>query len=269
MASSTLEGTQTLSAKVQAVSAVPVAPAPSPSLVEGKAASPASHPDVASLELPHALALEAREWVERFNTIYEQAAGDVSRIPWAHRQPCPSLVAWLNAEAPSLIRCGGRVAVVGCGLGEDALLLRQRGYDVVAFDASRSAIESAQRLHPAEADMFVQADLLDLPARLKNRFDLVVEIHTLQALPPCFRSALASGMASLLSPRGGLLLAICRGRDPDIALDSVDGPPFALTAAELTWVMQDAGLHPVRPLDVYLDDNSPAVLRLRGAFRRH
>lgn len=269
MASSTLVDTQTLVPKVQSVSIPPAAPAPSAALVEAKSASPASHPDAASLDVPHALALEARELVERFNAIYEQAAGDVSRIPWAHRQPCPSLVAWLNAEAPGLIRCGGRVAVVGCGLGEDALLLRQRGYDVVAFDASTSAIESAKRLHPADADMFVHADLLDLPSRLKNRFDLVVEIHTLQALPPRFRGALAGGMASLLSPRGGLLLAICRGRDPDIALDSVEGPPFALTAAELTWVMQDAGLHPVRPLDVYLDDNSPSVLRLRGAFRRH
>ena len=71
---------------------------------------------------------ELAEWLERFDTIYREAAGDVDRIPWAHRQPCPALISWLNAEAPGLIRCGARAAVVGCGLGEDACALLERGY---------------------------------------------------------------------------------------------------------------------------------------------
>ena len=120
------------------------------------------------------------DWIERFDSIYRDAAGDVDRVPWAHRQPCPALVTWLNTEAPLLVRCGARAAVVGCGLGMDACLLRERGYDVVAFDASPSAIDWARRIHPDDADMFQVADVLDLPSRLRHRFDLVVEVHTLQ-----------------------------------------------------------------------------------------
>ncbi|MDX2115593.1 MAG: methyltransferase domain-containing protein [Planctomycetota bacterium] len=208
------------------------------------------------------------EWAARFDAIYREAAGDMDRVPWAHRRACPSMIAWLNAEAPALVRCGARAAVVGCGLGMDAAALVERGYDVVALDVSPTAIEWARRLHPAHADMFVQADIFDLPSRLRNRFDLVIEVHTLQALPPEYRSGIASGAASLLSPRGGILLAVCRGREPGTRVEISAGPPFALTRDELVGLMTGCGLSPVREVDEFLDENSPPVRRLRGAFRR-
>lgn len=211
--------------------------------------------------------LSAAEWVDRFDAIYREASGDIDRVPWAHRQPCPALVAWLNAEAPLLVRCGGRAAVVGCGLGEDACLLRERGYDVVAFDASPSAIEWARRLHPDDADMFQLADVLDLPSRLQHRFDLVVEVHTLQALPVNFRGELARGMASMLSHRG-VLVAIARGREPSVPAETLAGPPFPLTSGEMGLLMEDAGLTLVRPIDDYTDDATGSARRLRGVFRR-
>lgn len=210
----------------------------------------------------------AREWVSRFDSVYQDASGDISKVPWAHRQPCPSMMAWMNAEAPSLIRCGARAAVVGCGLGEDAVALHERGYDVVAFDSSPTAIEWAKRLHPEHTEVFVHADLFDLPHRMRNRFDLVVEVHTLQALPPEYRPALTAGMASLLSPRGGILLAVCRGRDANEPLDLQAGPPYPLSVHELESLMDSVNLVPLRAVDEFLDGNEPPTRRLRGAFRR-
>lgn len=205
------------------------------------------------------------EYISEFESIYAKAEGDVSRIPWAHEKPCPWLESWLNVEAPSLVRPGARVAVVGCGLGNDAVALLERGYEVCAFDACPSAIESARRRYPDHASCFMEADLLDLPGRLVGRFDLVVEVATIQSLPPEVAPELVRGMAALLNHRG-VLLAIARGRGEGDPTD--DGPPWALTSGQLASMMVAAGLEPIREVDDFLDDNKPPVRRLRGAFRR-
>ena len=90
--------------------------------------------------------------VDYFESVYAEAAGDASRIPWASRQPSQALVNWLNAVAPGLIRCGARVAIAGCGLGADAREVIRRGYEVTAFDCSQTAVGWARQLDPDHAD---------------------------------------------------------------------------------------------------------------------
>ena len=68
------------------------------------------------------------------DAIYRRADGALELVPWANEGPHPAFLAWLNAEAPCLVRPGCRVAVVGCGLGDDAIELINRGFDVTAFD---------------------------------------------------------------------------------------------------------------------------------------
>lgn len=180
-------------------------------------------------------------WGELFEATYQRADGDPGRVPWANGRACPALVEWLNREAPSIVRPGCRAVVVGCGLGDDVAELVRRGYDALGFDVAPTAVRWASRRHPACADRFVSADLLDPPVRMAGRFDLVVEAYTLQSLEPAHQAAAARGLARLVAPRGAVLV-ICRGRPESEPLSLEDGPPYALAGTELVRLLADSGL---------------------------
>jgi 2-polyprenyl-3-methyl-5-hydroxy-6-metoxy-1,4-benzoquinol methylase len=203
--------------------------------------------------------------VAYFESIYADAAGDAARVPWADRGPNPALVNWLNAVAPSIVRCGARVCVVGCGLGDDARELVRRGFEVTAFDCSASAIRWARSLDADGEECYYQADLFNLPARWRHRFDLVVEANTIQSLVPEMQEGAVGAMANLVSPRGHLLV-ICRGSDHPVGPD--EGPPWALTEAQLLEWAARAGLRSDGEIASFLDDETPPVRRLRALLKR-
>lgn len=203
--------------------------------------------------------------VEQFEAIYLDAQGDASRIPWGDQKPSAALVNWLNAVAPSLIRSGSRVVCVGCGLGDDARELMRRGYDVTAFDCSRTAVDWAKSLDPVNSRCYQQADLFQAPPKWKRRFDLVVEVNTIQSLPPEMHAGALTAITELMSPHGRLLV-ICRASDDAVHVE--DGPPWALTREELLEAATLAGLALDGQLSVFSDDEDPPVQRMRGLFRR-
>jgi SAM-dependent methyltransferase len=210
---------------------------------------------------------EAREWSGWFERIYREASGDAGKVPWAHLRPNAAMVAWMNSQAPGVVRPGACVTVVGCGLGDDVRELADRGYDVTGFDVSPTAIDWARRRHRDLADRFVVADLLSLPAGLKRRADLVVEVSTVQAVHPELRPAIVSGIGALARPRG-VVLAVCRGRGDGEPIEAVEGPPYALTCGELAGLFAREGFVPVSGVDDFEDDETPPVRRLRAALRR-
>ncbi len=203
--------------------------------------------------------------VDYFESIYADADGQSSCIPWADGHPASALVNWLNAVAPSLIRCGARVAVVGCGLGDDARELIHRGYDVTAFDCSDTAVHWAQEIDPENANCYVHANLLDHPTNWRHRFDLVVEVNTLQSLAIDSRKKAVEAMADLLSAHGRLLV-ICRRSD--IASESQLEPPWPLTESELLDACEKASLELDSPICAFTDDEIPPVDRMRAVFKR-
>ena len=209
--------------------------------------------------------LSPQTTVEQFESIYQDAHGDQSLIPWGDRAPQPALINWLNAIAPSILRCGSRVCVVGCGLGQDSRELIKRGYDVIAFDCSKTAVSWAKQLDSDNARCYHVADLFNPPLRWKHRFDLVVEINTIQSLAPEMHGSAMQAIAQLMSPHGHLLV-ICRGTDDTVSVD--DGPPWALTKDELLEIASAAGLNPTDPLAEFDDDEDPPVRRMRGLFKR-
>ncbi|MFO0873988.1 MAG: class I SAM-dependent methyltransferase [Phycisphaerales bacterium] len=202
----------------------------------------------------------------RFESAYAEAeaTNDLSKVPWEDGRPNPALVAWLDHAAPAVVRCGARVAVVGCGLGHDARELMRRGYDVTAFDVSPSAVRWAKRIDPENANCYFRANVLEPPPRWLHRFDLVVEVYTIQSLPPETRPAMMEAIARLVGMNGSMLV-VCRAADEPVRRD--DGPPWALTSAELLELATGAGLQS-DGIESFVDDERPPRRRLRGLFHR-
>lgn len=223
--------------------------------VEVHATAPAAPPD----------APDPGAWCDYFERLYRDAAGDADQVPWADELPNPALVAWLNREAPNLIRPGASISVVGCGLGEDVAELAGRGFDVLGFDVSPTAVKWAQKRHPDHAQRFISADLFNLPTGLLRRADLVVEVYTLQSIHPSLRAKAAAAVVSLARPHGSILV-VCSGRQE--AEPPSPAPPHAITEAELIEMFAPYNLCPTRSPDNFLDDESPPRRRLRCTFRR-
>jgi SAM-dependent methyltransferase len=208
----------------------------------------------------------ARESLERgdpvgwFEPLYAEANGDPSAIQWADLRPNPHLAAWLDRQdAPSL--AGKRALVIGSGLGDDAEDLARRGCDVTAFDISPTAIAWTARRFPGSSVSYTVADLLAPPDGWIGAFDLVVEVYTLQVLPPDARRIAAERIVSLVAP-GGALLVVARGRDPE---DPEGAMPWPLTRDDLGCFVA-VGLTEIRFED-FDDPEDPGVRRFRVEYR--
>ena len=205
-------------------------------------------------------ALRRGDAVGWFETLYREAQGDWTRIPWADLAPNPHVAAWLGAGdgAPST----GRALIIGCGLGDDAEAVAARGYRVAAFDVAPTAIEACRRRYPQTRVEYRVADLFDPPPEWAEGFDLVVEVNTLQVLPDARRAEAMGRIADLVAP-GGTLLVVARGRDEE---DAPGRMPWPLARGELG-AFSAAGLDE-RRFEDFLDDETPRVRRFRVIYRR-
>ena len=193
-------------------------------------------------------------WFER---LYADAAQGQAIVPWDRRAPHPLLVEWIEQQ-PDMSSC--RTLVVGSGLGDDAAFLATHGYRVIAFDISKSAIESARRRFPTSPVDFRIADLLNPPAEWRQHFDLVVETYTTQSLPPRLRPTVVLHVGRFVAP-GGKLLVLAVARDSD---EPVDGPPWPLSRADIESFAVE-GLEVVRIEEVR---DPPGTHHWRAVFAR-
>jgi len=192
-----------------------------------------------------------------FERMYGAAAGGGPQLPWQREGPHPLLEPW----AREVEGAGRRALVVGSGLGTDAEFIAQRGFDVIGFDASPTAVAMARRrVADSEVDYRV-ADLLDLPDEWSRCFQLVVESLTVQSMPIEYHPQATANIARTVAD-GGTLLVIATARGDDDPLPN--GPPWPLLRAEIDAFAGD-GLAPVRIEEI----REPGVPgRWRAEFRR-
>ena len=209
-----------------------------------------------------ARALAAGDPTGWFEPLYAAAEEGAAVVPWDRGAPHWLLTAWAGRRA--LNGDGRRALVVGCGLGADAEYIAGRGFAVLAFDISASAIRAARRRFPGSAVDYQVAALLAPPAGWREAFDLVVESQTVQALPdPPRRDAIAS-IGRMVAPGGTLVV---------IALARADGeeagpwPPWPITRAEIE-SFTATGLAPVTIEEVADPGQEPPGRRWLAEFRR-
>jgi len=155
-------------------------------------------------------------WEERYQA---------GQFGWDLGRPAPPFEDLLaSSERPP----AGRLAIVGCGRGHEALLFARHGYHVTGFDFAPSAIDTARSAAEREGlpATFVCSDIFALPDQFRSTFDCVVEHTCFCAIDPSRRVEYVDVVRSLLRPAGELIGLFFAHGQPG-------GPPFTTTADEV------------------------------------
>jgi SAM-dependent methyltransferase len=144
---------------------------------------------------------------------------------WDLGRAAPPLQSFLNStQVPPV----GKIAVLGCGRGYDAILFAQHGFEAIGFDFASSAIADATALAQASGSSakFMQRDIFELPAEFPHEFDYVLEHTCFCAIDPSLRSAYVKLARNILRSQGELIGLFWAHTRPG-------GPPFGATTEEI------------------------------------
>jgi len=163
-----------------------------------------------------------------FEPIYAGSNTNGDGVPWANMKPHPSFGNWLIQNPQE---GDGKLAlVVGCGMGDDAIELEYLGFQVTAFDISETAIKFCKERFPQSKVDFVQADLFESQSQWQRKFDFVLEIFTVQALPPKYEKEIIQKISDFVAPDGQILVIAEVGKEER---SFENGPPWFLTSQHI------------------------------------
>ncbi|MDP7096351.1 MAG: methyltransferase domain-containing protein [Candidatus Poseidoniia archaeon] len=125
----------------------------------------------------------------------------------------------------------GRICVIGCGRGYDAVTFAKAGFEVTAIDFAQTAVlASRENARKQEVEMTVlREDFFDLPDELHDQFDYVLEYTCFCAISPERRFEYDRVIWQLLKPKGKLL-GLFFPLDKDV---DEGGPPWGVNISEL------------------------------------
>ena len=147
-------------------------------------------------------------------------------IGWDIGAPTPILTNYLK-ENKSI----GKVCVLGCGNGHDALELARYNNDVYAVDFAKKALDNLKQSSANEklAINLVNEDLFNLNSHYSTFFDLVFEYTCFCAIDPSRRKEYFDVVHKILK-KNGLLFAIFIPLDKKI---NNEGPPFGVDISQI------------------------------------
>ncbi len=152
--------------------------------------------------------------------------------PWNIGEAQPEIAALIDAG-----KITGPVLDAGCGVGDVALALAEKGYDVVGADISTVAIEAATRA-AAERNLtnvrFVQGDLRTLAVD-GEPFNTIVDCTLFHSLPVEAREDYLRGVHQVSAP--GAVLHMLVFTTDALPPDSPFPVPNLVTEAELREVV--------------------------------
>lgn len=119
----------------------------------------------------------------------------------------------------------GKIVVPGCGLGHDAALFAEHGFNVYGVDFSETAVAFAQKRY-GHFCQFRQVDFFDLQMSQEvlgtHQFDYVLEHTCFCAIDPSRRVNYRDSVLRLLRPKGYFLGVFWEHDEPD-------GPPYSVS----------------------------------------
>jgi 2-polyprenyl-3-methyl-5-hydroxy-6-metoxy-1,4-benzoquinol methylase len=163
-----------------------------------------------------------------FEPLYAGSDTNGEGVPWANMETHPSFSRWLTKNP--LEGNGKSALVVGCGMGDDAIELETLGFQVTAFDVSETAIKFCKERFPQSKVKFVRADLLENQLQWQKKFDFVLEIYTVQALPPKYEKEVIQNISDFVAPDGQILV-IAEVGEEERSFEK--GPPWLLTSKHI------------------------------------
>ena len=146
-------------------------------------------------------------------------------------------IGWdLGAETPVFTAISeklkpGKVCILGCGNGYDAISFSKKGFSVTAVDFARTPINNLQ-IAARSLSLSIETikkDIFDLIPDYSSQFDYIIEQTCFCAIDPRKRQQYGNLVHNLLKV-GGKLIGLWMPLDKDI-IDG--GPPFGVKENEI------------------------------------
>ena len=131
----------------------------------------------------------------------------------------------------------GRICILGCGRGYDAVMFAKKKFEVTAIDFAPSAIKCINQLAIDSKVKIktLKANIFNLSNNYMNQFDYVIEQTCFCAINPKNRKNYKNLVSNLLV-KGGCLIGLWFPLDKDL---SEGGPPWATSVEEVKNLFSD------------------------------
>ena len=166
--------------------------------------------DVEARDRRPVIALESDESVRALLQSYDRVAADYAehfRDELAHKPFDRKMLEWLVEKAGD----AGVLCDMGCGPGQVAAYLRERGAQVCGVDLSPAMVREARKLQPGID--FRVGDMLDLRDVPDASWCGIAAFYAIVHVPPSRLAQAFRELARVLAPGGVILLAFHVGRE--------------------------------------------------------